>query len=118
MRGHLRVLAHQFSPIYACWLARRLNCVLTPSSSQGGSVSLRLVPAPKGAGIVAASTPKKVLAMAGIHDVYTASQVRPVPFPSLPTSPHYPRPYAIRVCECGAACHKSQFPVLNSGPWL
>ena len=37
-------------------------------------MSLRLVPAPKGAGIVAAKTPKKVLAMAGIVDVFTASQ--------------------------------------------
>jgi len=38
-----------------------------------GSVSIRLVPAPKGAGIVAARTPKKVLQMAGIEDVYSAS---------------------------------------------
>lgn len=38
-----------------------------------GSVSLRLIPAPKGAGIVAARTPKKVLQMAGIEDVFTCS---------------------------------------------
>lgn len=34
---------------------------------------MRLIPAPRGAGIVAARTPKKVLQMAGIDDVYTAA---------------------------------------------
>lgn len=74
----------------ATWSLRA--CQLTdpalfPSLPQGGSVSLRLVPAPKGAGIVAASTPKKVLAMAGIHDVYTASQVRCPPSALPPPKP-------------------------------
>ncbi len=50
------------------------HTVPTKITGKGGSVSLRLVPAPKGAGIVAASTPKKVLQLAGIVDVYTASQ--------------------------------------------
>ena len=49
------------------------HTVPTKITGKGGSVALRLVPAPKGAGIVAASTPKKVLQMAGIVDVYTAS---------------------------------------------
>merc|ERR1719243_240152 len=39
-----------------------------------GSVTVRLIPAPKGAGIVAARTPKKVLQLAGIKDVYTCSR--------------------------------------------
>lgn len=39
-----------------------------------GSVTVRLVPAPRGAGIVAARTPKKVLTFAGIEDVYTQSK--------------------------------------------
>ena len=39
-----------------------------------GSVIVRLIPAPRGAGIVAARVPKKVLQMAGIEDVYTASR--------------------------------------------
>lgn len=39
-----------------------------------GSVSIRLVPAPRGAGIVAARVPKKVLQMAGIADCYTSSR--------------------------------------------
>jgi len=40
-----------------------------------GSVSVRLVPAPKGTGLVAAPAPKKVLQFAGIHDVFTQSTV-------------------------------------------
>merc|ERR1711977_90542 len=39
-----------------------------------GSVLVRLVPAPRGAGIVAAHTPKKVLQLVGIEDVYTCSR--------------------------------------------
>ncbi len=39
-----------------------------------GSVTVRLVPAPRGAGIVAARTPKKVLQMAGVDDCYTCSR--------------------------------------------
>jgi small subunit ribosomal protein S2e len=36
-----------------------------------GSVLVRLVPAPRGAGIVAAPVPKKLLSYAGLDDVYT-----------------------------------------------
>ncbi|GAB5589034.1 40S ribosomal protein [Umbelopsis nana] len=39
----------------------------------GSSIS-RLVPAPRGTGIVAAPTPKKVLTLAGITDCYTTSR--------------------------------------------
>lgn len=39
-----------------------------------GSVTVRMVPAPRGAGIVAARVPKKVLQFAGIEDVFTASR--------------------------------------------
>ena len=38
-----------------------------------GSVSVRLVPAPRGTGIVSAPAPKKLLSMAGIEDCYTSS---------------------------------------------
>jgi len=46
-----------------------------PSKVTGkcGSVRIRLVPAPRGSGLVAAATPKKLLGMAGIEDIYTAS---------------------------------------------
>jgi len=39
-----------------------------------GSVRIRLVPAPRGTGIVSATTPKKLLQMAGVHDVFTSSR--------------------------------------------
>jgi len=39
-----------------------------------GSVRVRLVPAPRGTGIVAAKTPKKILQFAGIEDAYTSSK--------------------------------------------
>eukprot|EP01006_Ploeotia_vitrea_P064112 TRINITY_DN86994_c0_g1_i1.p1 TRINITY_DN86994_c0_g1~~TRINITY_DN86994_c0_g1_i1.p1 ORF type:complete len:257 (+),score=-1.19 TRINITY_DN86994_c0_g1_i1:53-823(+) len=38
-----------------------------------GSVRARLIPAPRGSGIVASLIPKKLLTMAGIEDVYTSS---------------------------------------------
>lgn len=46
-------------------------CKITGKS---GSVRVRLIPAPRGAGIVASTAPKRVLAMAGIEDVYTATE--------------------------------------------
>merc|ERR1719516_230483 len=39
-----------------------------------GSVLVRLIPAPRGTGIVAASVPKKLLQMAGIEDCYTSAR--------------------------------------------
>lgn len=41
-----------------------------------GSVVVRLVPAPRGAGIIAAKVPKKVLQFAGVNDVYTQTKGR------------------------------------------
>jgi small subunit ribosomal protein S2e len=38
-----------------------------------GSVSVRLIPAPRGTGLVAAPATKKLLAMAGVQDVYTSA---------------------------------------------
>ena len=49
------------------------HTIPTKISGKCGSVAIRLVPAPRGAGIVAAITPKKVLAMAGVQDVFTSS---------------------------------------------
>lgn len=39
-----------------------------------GSVRVRLIPAPRGTGLVAAPVPKKMLTMAGIEDVYTSAR--------------------------------------------
>jgi len=49
------------------------HTVPTKVTGKCGSVRLRLVPAPRGTGIVAARTPKKVLQLAGIQDVFTSS---------------------------------------------
>jgi small subunit ribosomal protein S2e len=50
------------------------HTVPTKVTGKCGSVSVRLVPAPKGTGIVAARVPKKILQFAGIEDVYTSSR--------------------------------------------
>eukprot|EP00245_Coleochaete_scutata_P013803 TRINITY_DN571_c0_g1_i1.p1 TRINITY_DN571_c0_g1~~TRINITY_DN571_c0_g1_i1.p1 ORF type:complete len:277 (-),score=63.65 TRINITY_DN571_c0_g1_i1:559-1389(-) len=49
------------------------HTVPTKVTGKCGSVSMRLVPAPRGSGIVAARVPKKVLQFAGIDDVFTSS---------------------------------------------
>lgn len=38
-----------------------------------GSVAVRMIPAPKGTGIVGAPVSKKILQFSGIEDVYTSS---------------------------------------------
>jgi len=43
-------------------------------TGKSGSVSVRLVPAPRGTGLVAARIPKKVLQFAGIEDSFTSSR--------------------------------------------
>jgi len=50
------------------------HTVPTKVTGKCGSVRVRLVPAPKGTGIVAARTPKKVLQYAGIEDVFTQTR--------------------------------------------
>jgi len=50
------------------------HTVPTKVTGKCGSVRVRLVPAPRGTGIVAAKTPKKILQYAGIEDVYTSAK--------------------------------------------
>ena len=42
-------------------------------SGKCGSVLVRLVPAPRGTGLVSAPVPKKLLSMAGFEDCYTCA---------------------------------------------
>jgi small subunit ribosomal protein S2e len=49
------------------------HTVPTKVTGKCGSVSVRLTPAPRGSGIVAAPVPKKLLTLAGYTDVFTAS---------------------------------------------
>jgi len=50
------------------------HTVPTKVTGKCGSVRVRLVPAPRGTGLVAARVPKKLLQFAGIEDVYTSSR--------------------------------------------
>lgn len=43
-------------------------------TGQCGSVRVRLIPAPRGTGLVAAPATKKMLALAGVQDVYTSTR--------------------------------------------
>ncbi|CCE79365.1 Piso0_001423 [Millerozyma farinosa CBS 7064] len=45
----------------------------TKVTGKCGSVAVRLIPAPRGKGIVASPTVKKLLQLAGVEDVYTSS---------------------------------------------
>ena len=50
-------------------------CVCPPQvTGKCGSVVVRLIPAPRGTGIVSAPVPKKLLTMAGIDDCYTSAR--------------------------------------------
>jgi len=51
----------------------KVHTVPVKTHGKSGSVMVRLVPAPRGAGIVAAPVPKRFLALSGIDDVYTQS---------------------------------------------
>jgi small subunit ribosomal protein S2e len=55
---------------YAFGDAHTVPCKVT---GKCGSTRVRLVPAPKGTGLVAAAAPKKLLQFAGIQDCYTSS---------------------------------------------
>ncbi|KAL1225568.1 Small ribosomal subunit protein uS5z [Cardamine amara subsp. amara] len=53
---------------------RKPHTVPCKVTGKCGSVTVRMVPAPRGSGIVAARVPKKVLQFAGIDDVFTSSR--------------------------------------------
>lgn len=52
-------------------LPHTVPCKLT---GKCGSVRVRLIPAPRGTGLVAAPVPKKLLSMAGVQDCYTSAR--------------------------------------------
>ena len=49
-------------------------CIYFQLNGKCGSVRVRLIPAPRGTGIVSAPVPRKLLSMAGIDDCYTAAR--------------------------------------------
>ena len=50
------------------------HTVPTKVTGKCGSIWVRLIPAPRGTGIVSAPVPKKLLQMAGIEDCYTSAR--------------------------------------------
>ena len=77
IRAALIVAKLSVIPVRRGYWGNRVGKVHTvPSKVTGkcGGVSVRLIPAPRGTGIVAAKAPKRVLQLAGIEDVFTNSQ--------------------------------------------
>jgi len=77
IRGAIIAAKLQVIPIRRGYWGARFGAPHTvPGKVTGAcaSVRFRLIPAPRGTGIVAARTPKKVLQMAGIKDVYTSAR--------------------------------------------
>jgi len=52
----------------------KTHTVPSKLTGKSGSVKVRLVPAPRGAGLVAPPVTKKLFQFAGIHDVYTKTE--------------------------------------------
>lgn len=76
IRGAIILAKLAIIPVRRGYYANKIGEPHTiPSKTSGkcGSVSIRLIPAPKGTGLVAAPAPRKLLQLAGIGDVYTAS---------------------------------------------
>lgn len=76
IRGAILIAKLSLIPIRkGYWGSRvdRPHTVPCKVTGKCGSVRMRLVPAPRGTGIVAAKAPKKLLQMAGMDDVFTNS---------------------------------------------
>lgn len=77
IRGAINLAKMNVIPVRRGYWGNRIgkpHTISIKSTGKCGSVLVRLIPAPRGAGIVAARTPKKVLQMAGIEDCYTCSR--------------------------------------------
>jgi ribosomal protein S5 len=64
---------------YQCWYLdfqpnNFFYLLLVQVTGKCGSIWVRLIPAPRGTGIVSAPVPKKLLQMAGIEDCYTSAK--------------------------------------------
>lgn len=67
-------LKHYFKIKYINFHTFYLYFYTSQVTGKCGSVMVRLIPAPRGTGLVAASVPKKLLNMAGIEDCYTSAR--------------------------------------------
>eukprot|EP00752_Nemacystus_decipiens_P018182 g16312.t1 len=77
IRGAIIIAKMSVVPVRRGYWGRRNGLPHTvPNKVTGkcGSVRVRLIPAPRGTGLVAAPVPKKLLSMAGVEDCYTSSR--------------------------------------------
>jgi len=76
IKGGIIAAKMSLIPVRRGFWGDRIGDVHTvPAKTHGkcGSVSVRIIPAPRGTGIVAAPAPKKVIEFAGITDAYTSA---------------------------------------------
>jgi len=77
IRGAIILAKMNIVPIRRGYWGKRSgmpHTVANKLTAKCGSVRVRLVPAPRGTGLVAAPASKRILSMAGVEDVYTQSR--------------------------------------------
>jgi len=77
IRGAMNIAKLSIVPVRRGYWGNKIgkpHTVPTKVSGKCGSVRVRIVPAPKGTGIVAASVPTRLLNLAGIEDAYTKTK--------------------------------------------
>ena len=77
IRGAMTAAKLAVIPVRRGYWGRKLgqpHTVPTTVTGKCGSVRVRLIPAPRGAGLVAAPASKRLLALAGLEDCYTSSR--------------------------------------------
>lgn len=77
IKGSMTLAKLSIVPVRRGYWGNRVGAPHTvPNKLTGGcgSVRVRLVPAPRGTGLVAAPATKKMLSLAGVHDVYTSTR--------------------------------------------
>ncbi|KAM0676325.1 40S ribosomal protein [Gurleya vavrai] len=77
IRGALAKAKCNLRPVKLGWWGSQFgerHTVPVKSTGKCGSVVLRVIPAPKGSGIVAGSVVKRIFKLAGVKDVFTSSK--------------------------------------------
>ena len=91
-----------------------------------GSVRVRLIPAPRGTGIVSAPIPKKLLQMAGVQDCYTSARGQTATlgnfakatFEAISKTFSYLSPDLWKVEDCGEVPYDQHFEFLSKSDKL
>ena len=76
IRGAAAIAKLNIVPVRRGYWGNRIgypHTIAMKVTGKGGSVRIRLVPAPRGSGIVAPPIPKRILHLAGVNDVYTST---------------------------------------------